>query len=203
MSNLAIGALTVKSHPNHGNTTMLTLSLPTGPYWLALPHGVRLRIRPVTTAVLAAAQARAQRDVEALRSEPPPDYADLSDPDVARGVAFATLVKALARHAIVAWEGVGDANGAPLGFAPDHAAALMDIEEMATAFWSAAMAPLDKVTAEGNASRPAPHGSSVTGRTTVAAARPSGVPAASPVPPAPTPPKASKVRRSGRRRSPA
>jgi hypothetical protein len=56
---------------------MLTLSLPTGPYWLALPHGVRLRIRPVTTAVLSAAQARAQRDVEALRSEPPPDCADL------------------------------------------------------------------------------------------------------------------------------
>ena len=77
MSNLAIGAPTVKSRPNHGNSTMLTLSLPTGPYWLALPHGVRLRIRPVTTAVLSAAQARAQRDVEALRSEPPPDCADL------------------------------------------------------------------------------------------------------------------------------
>ncbi len=182
---------------------MLTLSFPTGPYWLALPHGVRLRIRPVTTAVLAAAQARAQRDVEALRTEPPPDFADLSDPDVARGVAFATLVKALARHAIVAWEGVGDVDGAPLDFAPDHAAALMDIEEMATAFWSAAMAPLDKVTAEGNASRPAPPGSSVTGQTTAAAALPSGAPAASPVPPAPTPPKASKGRRPGRRRSAA
>jgi hypothetical protein len=202
MSNLAIDALTVKSRPNHGNT-MLTLSLPTGPYWLALPHGVRLRIRPVTTAVLAAAQARAQRDVEALRTEPPPDFADLSDPDVARGVAFATLVKALARHAIVAWEGVGDVDGVPLPFAPDHAAALMDIEEMATAFWSAAMSPLDKVTAEGNASRPAPPGSSVTGRTTAAAAPHSGAPAASPVPPAPTPPKASKLPRPGRRRSPA
>lgn len=200
---MAIDAQTVKSRPNDENTTMLTLSLPTGPYWLALPHGVRLRIRPVTTAVLAAAQARAQRDVEALRTEPPPDFADLSDPDVARGVAFATLVKALARHAIVAWEGVGDTNGTPLDFAPDHAAALMDIEEMATAFWSAAMAPLDKVTAEGNASRPAPPGSSVTGRTTAAAALSSGAAAASPVPPVPTPPKVSKARRSGRRRSAA
>jgi hypothetical protein len=118
-------------------------------------------------------------------------------------VAFATLVKALARHAIVAWEGVGDADGAPLDFAADHAAALMDIEEMATAFWSAAMVPLDKVTAEGNASRPAPPGSSVTGRTTAAAALPSGAPAALPGPPAPTPPKASKGRRPGRRRSAA
>jgi hypothetical protein len=51
---------------------MLTLSLPTGPYWLALPHGVRLRIRPVTTAVLAAAQARAQRDVEIARQSAQP-----------------------------------------------------------------------------------------------------------------------------------
>jgi hypothetical protein len=200
---LAIAAMAVKSRSNNGTTTMLTLSLPTGPYWLALPHGVRLRIRPVTTAVLAAAQARAQRDVEALCTEPPPDFVDLSDPDVARGVAFATLVKALARHAIVAWEGVGDVNGVPLPFAADHAATLMDIEEMATAFWSAAMAPLDKVTTEGNASRPAPPGSSVTGRTTAAAALPSGAPAASPVPPVRTPPKASKGPRSGRRRSPA
>ena len=35
---------------------MLTLDLPTTPYWLALPRGVRVEIRPVTTAVMAAAQ---------------------------------------------------------------------------------------------------------------------------------------------------
>ena len=37
---------------------MLILDLPTTPYWLALPRGVRVEIRPVTTAVMAAAQER-------------------------------------------------------------------------------------------------------------------------------------------------
>ena len=36
---------------------MLTLDLPIEPYWLDLPRGVRVEIRPVTTAVMAAAQA--------------------------------------------------------------------------------------------------------------------------------------------------
>lgn len=36
---------------------MLTLDLPAEPYWLVLPRGVRVEIRPVTTAVMAAAQA--------------------------------------------------------------------------------------------------------------------------------------------------
>ena len=38
---------------------MLTLDLPVEPYWLDLPRGVRVEIRPVTTAVMAAAQAAA------------------------------------------------------------------------------------------------------------------------------------------------
>ena len=44
---------------------MLTLDLPTTPYWLALPRGVRVEIRPVTTAVMAAAQAASTRRLSA------------------------------------------------------------------------------------------------------------------------------------------
>ena len=80
---------------------MLTLDLPTTPYWLALPRGVRVEIRPVTTAVMAAAQAASARRLSALRAAEPE-----LDPDMARGLAFAFLVKALARHAIFAWEGI-------------------------------------------------------------------------------------------------
>jgi hypothetical protein len=80
---------------------MLTLDLPTEPYWLDLPRGVRVEIRPVTTAVMAAAQTAAQRRLAALRE------ADTElDPDLARGLAFAFLAKALARHVVTAWEGV-------------------------------------------------------------------------------------------------
>ena len=85
---------------------MLTLDLPAEPYWLALPRGVRVEIRPVTTAVMAAAQAASARRLSALRAAEPE-----LDPDMARGLAFAYLVKALARHAILAWEGIGDAAG--------------------------------------------------------------------------------------------
>jgi len=95
---------------------MLTLDLPTEPYWLDLPRGVRVEIRPVTTAVMAAAQAAAARRLAAIRLADP----DL-DPDMSRGLSFAFLVKALARHAVTAWEGVGEAAAALArgGRAPD------------------------------------------------------------------------------------
>jgi len=50
---------------------MLTLDLPVEPYWLDLPRGVRLEIRPVTTTVMAAAQAASARRLSALRAAEP------------------------------------------------------------------------------------------------------------------------------------
>jgi hypothetical protein len=47
---------------------MLSLDLPAEPYWLDLPRGVRVGLRPVTTAVMAAAQAAAARRLGALRA---------------------------------------------------------------------------------------------------------------------------------------
>jgi len=124
---------------------MLTLELPTGPYWLDLPRGVRVEIRPVTTAVMAAAQAAASRRLGAVRAA----GEDL-DPDMARGLAFAFLVKALARHAITAWEGVGDVGGQPLESTPELVERLMDLDDIAAAFWDAATRPVAAVAAEGN-----------------------------------------------------
>jgi hypothetical protein len=125
---------------------MLTLDIPTEPYWIDLPRGVRLEIKPVTTAIVAAAQASAQRRLAALREAD----GDL-DPDLARGLAFAYLVKALARHAVTAWEGVGDATGAPLPLSPEAVERLMDLEEMASTFFERALLPVRSVVAEGNA----------------------------------------------------
>ena len=121
---------------------MLTLDLPVEPYWLDLPRGVRVEIRPVTTAVMAAAQRR----LAALRE------ADTEmDPDLARGLAFAFLAKTLARHAVTAWEGVGDVAGRPLPLSPEAVERLMDLDEMASAFWERALLPIRSVAAEGNA----------------------------------------------------
>ena len=107
---------------------MLTLDLPAEPYWLDLPRGVRVEIRPVTTAVMAAAQAGSAPRLGALRAA----EADL-DPDMARGLAFSFLVKALARHAVVAWEGVGDTAGKPLPLSPEAVERLMNMEKTAAA----------------------------------------------------------------------
>jgi len=125
---------------------MLTLDLPTTPYWLALPRGVRVEISPVTTAVMAAAQAASARKLGAQREAEP----DL-DPDMSRGLAFAFLVKALARHAVTAWEGVGDTAGKPLPLSPDDIERLMDMDDIAAAFWDRATSPVVAVATEGNA----------------------------------------------------
>ncbi len=129
---------------------MLTLSIPTEPTWIDLPQDVRLRIRPVTTAVVAAAQSASLREAEALRDARDAGDLDLTDPDVAKGLGFALMVKALARYAVLEWEGVGDASGESLPCTPDNIALLMDLDEMATAFWRAAFAPVAAVSAEGN-----------------------------------------------------
>lgn len=124
---------------------MLTLDLPAEPYWLDLPRGVRVEIRPVTTAVMAAAQAAASRRLGAIRAA-----SDDLDPDMARGLAFAFLVKALARHAVIAWDGIGDAEGKPLPLSPEAVERLMDLDDIAAAFWDQATRPVAAVAAEGN-----------------------------------------------------
>jgi hypothetical protein len=129
---------------------MLTLSIPTDPTWIDLPQEVRLRIRPVTTAVVAAAQSASLREAEALRDTGDAGGLDVGDPDVAKGVGFALMVKALARYAVLEWDGVGDRDGKPLPCTPDNVALLMDLDEMATAFWRAAFAPVAAMSAEGN-----------------------------------------------------
>jgi hypothetical protein len=70
---------------------------------------------------------------------------------MARGLAFAFLVKALARHAILAWEGIGDTSGKPLPLSPDAVERLMDLDDIAAAFWDRATAPVATVATEGNA----------------------------------------------------
>jgi hypothetical protein len=125
--------------------SMLTLDLPTTPYWIDLPRGVRVEVKPVTTAIMAAAQAAAARRLSALREAEPE-----LDPDLAKGLAFALLCKGLARHSIVAWEGIGDAKGDPLPLTPEAAERLMDLDDMASSFWDAISRPLASVAAEGN-----------------------------------------------------
>jgi hypothetical protein len=125
---------------------MLKLDLPVEPFWADLPHGVRVRIKPVTTAIVSAAQHRAAR----LGREAAEAAGGELDPDISRGLAFVLMAKALARFAIEGWEGVVGPDDAPLPLTGDAAERLMDIEAMASAFWDAALRPVQAVSAEGN-----------------------------------------------------
>ena len=99
---------------------MLTLDLTNQPRWHDLAPGVRAELRPLTTALMVA--TRSDPAVEAVPE-------DASDEE--RAVAFA---KALARRAVLSWEGIGDADGNVIVPSPDAIDALLDVWPIFEAF---------------------------------------------------------------------
>jgi hypothetical protein len=126
---------------------MLTLDLTNAPFWCDLVPGVRVKLRPLTTALMVAA-----------RSDPA--IADLPKEARTEEAALA-MAKALARSAILDWEGIGDVVGEPLQVSPDAIDALLDIWPIFEAFQSLYVAKGLLLDAEKNASSPLPSGSSV------------------------------------------
>lgn len=118
---------------------MIRLGLKQAPYWLDLLPGVRLKVRPFTTALFFAAQ-------QAVAKAPVPDEPDLAD--AMRGLAF---IKALARLAIIEWEGVGNADGSVAAIAPPTVEALMDVWQAAASFERQYARPVAELDAEKNA----------------------------------------------------
>jgi hypothetical protein len=96
---------------------MIRLDLAREPHWLDVGHGARLHVRPCNTALMMAARSEAQK------------AENVDHP--ARSVA---LVTALARFAILDWEGVGDGEGNPMPVSPEGVNALMDLWPVADAF---------------------------------------------------------------------
>ena len=125
---------------------MLTLDLTNAPFWCDLVPGVRVKLHPLTTALMVAA-----------RSDPA--IADLPK-DARTEEAALAMAKALARMAILDWEGVGDAEGAPLVVSPEAIDALLDIWPIFEAFQSLYVAKGLLLDAEKNASSPLPSGRS-------------------------------------------
>lgn len=144
---------------------MIRLDLSPEPQWLDLGHGVRLKLLPLTTALMVATRAD-------------PAVQDL-DPEASNDARAAIFAGALARRAIVDWEGVGDAEGNPLLVTPEGIDALLSLwpifEDFNLAYVSRGML-LD---AEKNASAPSPTGTSV-GATATAQAAGRATPAGGP-----------------------
>ena len=102
---------------------MIRLDLKREPHWLDLGHGVRVHVRPCTTALMMAARAEVQRSAASSQNE-----------TQAVGERTAVLVKALGRLGIQEWQGVGDAEGEPVPLTPGGVDALLDLWPMAEAF---------------------------------------------------------------------
>lgn len=164
---------------------MIRLSLPTEPYWLDLPHGVRLFVRPLDTAIYEAARQRGVRLARQIIQEHLEIKAaggqvtglpDFTDEDGLTGLSQMLFVQALARSAIIKWEGVGDKDGNPVDPTDETVATLMRIHRMAEEFSLAYTATHQGLIAEGNASRPAPNGISAAGLNTAEPATKKGCP---------------------------
>ena len=144
---------------------MLTLDLTNEPRWLELLPGVRLKLRPLTTALMVAARAD-----PAVETMPPAATAE----DLALAMA-----KAVARLAVLEWEGIGDAEGQPLPVSPEAVDALLDLWPAFEAFQAAYVAKALLLDAEKNASAPSPTGPSAGATATARPAHPPRAPEAS------------------------
>jgi len=136
---------------------MLKLDLTNKPVWLDLGCGVRVQIKPLTTALVIA--ARADPAVVSLS-------ADDREDEISR-----VFAKALARIAIIDWAGVGDADGNAIPVSPEGIDALLEIPPMFEAFQVKYVGKGLVLEQEKNASAPSPTGSSAGAKTTAKPAR--------------------------------
>ena len=143
---------------------MLRLDMTRKPAWHDMPGGVRLKLLPITTALMA--EARRDPDVVAALETVP---AEGDDPESSRATDEAVAIPfalALARLAIVDWEGVGDAKGSPVEPGPETIPALMDIWPIFEAFQTRYVQKGLLLEQEKNASAPSQPGSGAGARST-------------------------------------
>jgi hypothetical protein len=151
---------------------MFSLDIPTEPYWIDLPMGVRVKVRPVDGITVAAArtfaftcatEARKQREERLDAGLPVDDLLDLDDMNIRDGFVKVQLAAALARYGAVDWEGVGTPEGEALPFSKAGAEQMARHPVMTQPFLDACFDPSIRVVVEGNASAPGLNGSTVAG----------------------------------------
>ncbi|CAN1576882.1 hypothetical protein MCELHM10_04035 [Paracoccaceae bacterium] len=125
---------------------MIRLNLTAAPHWLELVPGLRLLVGPLTTALMVS--ARADLAIETL-----PEGATQEE------LALA-MAKAVARRAVLDWEGVGDDVGNIVPVTPDGIDALLEIWPVFEAFQTQYIARGLILDAEKNVSAPSPTGPS-------------------------------------------
>jgi hypothetical protein len=122
---------------------MLHLSTPKGPFDIALPYGLSVTVKSLTTAGMAAAQAAARRAVEAIDRQarermeaglPLDGLPNLSAEGERDGFYQAQLIRELAVRHIMTWTGVELESG-PAPPTPSNIAAVMNLYPVGERFF--------------------------------------------------------------------
>ena len=125
---------------------MIRLNLTATPAWLTLAPGLRLQVAPLTTALMVS--ARADPAIETLPEGASPETLALA------------VAKAIARRAVLDWEGVGDDAGNIVPVTAEGIDALLEIWPIFEAFQTQYVAKGLILDAEKNVSAPLPNGPS-------------------------------------------
>lgn len=126
--------------------------------WLDLSFGVRVQVRPLSTAIYQAANSEAARRIATLRAEAE-DAAKAGQPLDETGMTGANQAyltglfnqyqtEALARYGIIQWDGIAGEDGQPAPLTPDYIKAFAAQAELAASFKSRYDATLAQVEAE-------------------------------------------------------
>src|SRR5918994_7343265 len=118
-----------------GCSAMIDLAQRSEPYEIALPYGLLVTVKPLTTAGMAAAQAGARRAVEAIERQARERteaglvldrLPDLSAEGERDGFYQGQLIRELAVRHITSWTGV-ELGGGPAPPTPENIAAVMEL----------------------------------------------------------------------------
>jgi hypothetical protein len=152
---------------------MLRLDLSSAARWLNLGHGVRVKVEPLTTSIMAA--CRRDPAVAAInhihRSTLENAEGPEAIPDEIRDDLALAMAKAVARRVVLDWEGVGDADGKPIKVSPEGVDALMDVWVLFEAFQTRYVAAGFLLESEKNVSSPLLNGTSAGARHTAVPAK--------------------------------
>jgi hypothetical protein len=122
---------------------MIDLAQRSEPYEIALPYGLTVTVKPLTTAGMAAAQAAARRAVEAIERQireraeaglPPDGLPDLSAEGERDGFYQAQLIRELAVRHTTSWNGV-ELEGGPAPLTSENVAAVMELYPVGERFF--------------------------------------------------------------------
>ncbi|WP_028714368.1 hypothetical protein [Paracoccus sp. J55] len=137
---------------------MIRLNLAAGPKWFDLFDGVRFKLRPASSTIMAEARgsARLQKMVEE---------------DASNEALSICLAKEVARLALDEWEGICDEDGKPMEPSPEAIDAALDIWPVFEGFQLKYMAAAMLREQEKNGSAPSQNGTSAGATATAKAAR--------------------------------